>query len=340
MIFFIGSVKSKYFCKKDLIDSYNEYYEQQFQGQCFEAKKMNFIVFDNNEDYEKLFYEQNEVGVYGDLVNAFFKVNNDDINIYERIAYEYKQKDIDFLKELSGDFSFVLVDYIKERIFLVRDQFGIKQLFWYRDSNNIFFSNFLFSMTRVYIPNIISSKFLEKYYCNNGLLDFSLTPYKDVFRVNISSFIEIDNEKLHEIRYWTLYSEEMIYETEDEWIKKIDELIKKSISKRNKKKMGIMLSGGLDSTTLFTYYTKLKDTTIEGFSAVFDKLKSCDERLFIDELLKQYPGEQFNYVNCDDAGIFEGCPQSLFYTSEPHVNIINKALSEKLFAEAQRNRYR
>lgn len=342
MIFFVGSVKGKCFGKNDLIDSYNEYYEQQFQGQCFEARKLNFIVFDNKEDNKKFFYEEDEVGVYGDLANAFFKKNNDNISIYEKVAFQYKQNNINFLKELSGDFSFVLVDYIKKKIYLIRDQFGIKQLFWCRNNENIVFSNFLFSLKDYYRNNAISESFLKKYYYNNGLLDFCLTPYKEVYRVNVSSFIEIKHftnmEQLEEVKYWNLDDKGILEnaENEEQWVIKIDKLIENAIKRRNKKKVGIMLSGGLDSTTLFSYYAKFKETIVESFSAVFDELESCDERIFINELVKKYPEKEFNYVNCDDAGILEGYPKDYFYTSEPHVNIINKELSQKLFAVAKK----
>lgn len=101
--------------------------------------------------------------------------------------------------------------------------------------------------------------------------------------------------------------------------------------------MSLLLSGGLDSTTLFSYLSADNKIDLETFSAVFDELSSCDEREYINELVEANSKDIFNYVNCDNAGILEGCPYTYFYTCEPHVNVINKALNEQLF-EAIRNK--
>lgn len=105
--------------------------------------------------------------------------------------------------------------------------------------------------------------------------------------------------------------------------------------------MSLLLSGGLDSTTLYSYLSEEdKNIDLEAFSAVFDELSSCDEREYINELVDGHSKDIFNYVSCDNAGILEGCPYSYFYTSEPHVNVINKALNEQLFNAIKNKGYR
>lgn len=347
MIFFIGSINGKCFSKEKLVTYYEEYYERKFDGCCAETERINFVMIDNDNEAEVSFFEEGDIGVYGDLVNAFWNDGEEcNISNYEKMALEYKKEGINAIKKLSGDFSFVLVDYLSEKVFMVRDQFGIKQLFWHKKDNNFVFSNLLFGLNDFYDANTVSEEFVKKYFDNNGLLDFCQTPYKEVYRVNVASYVEMglktDDTFLKEEKYWGLTSDisKRTIENEEQWILRVDKLIGEAVWKRRKNEMSLLLSGGLDSTTLFSYLSENKEIELEAFSAVFEELDSCDEREYINEMVDKYPEKTFNYVNCDKGGILEGCPYTYFYTSEPHINVINKALNEKLFLAIKDKGYR
>lgn len=344
MIFFVGSIGEEYFSGKKLIEYYNNYYEIEFKGQYKVASRMNFVILDNNEEADICLYEDDSVGIYGDLVNAFWLIGREKTtNLSAELAAAYITEGMEVIQKLAGDFSFVLVDFKKEKVFLIRDQFGIKQLFWSKVGEMVVFSNFLYGLKDFYEENVISQRFVEKFYNNNGLLDFTETPYINVDRVRVASYIELNfrDGDFHDVEYWSLISEEYkenaLELNEDEWAKKIDSLIETSVNNRRKNKMSLLLSGGLDSTTLFSYLSTDNKIDLKTFSAVFDELSSCDEREYINELVEANSKDIFNYVNCDNAGILEGCPYTYFYTCEPHVNVINKALNEQLF-EAIRNK--
>lgn len=332
MIFFVGSLNTKY-DKEELVNAYNEYYAQHMDMNCYEAKNFNFIAFDNCKN-NVICCERDDIGIYGDLTNIFLRKKSNVTNICEEIIELYKVKGKEFVKELSGDFSFVLVDFINRKLFMVRDHFGIQQLFWYKKGEKLVFSNFLYALKKYYDPATISRKYLEEYCNNNGMLDFKITPYKNIYRVNVATIVEMGfMGNTNETQYWNLSNidDNGKEKNEKQWVEEIDKLLKDAVCKRNKGKTAILMGGGLDSTTLFTYYAKTEGMSAECFSAVFKELKSCDESMFIDEVIKFYPDEKYNKVNCDNTGLCEGYPESYFYTSEPHVNTINKALIEKLF---------
>ena len=348
MIFFAGSIGGDWFNEEKVIEYYNEYYEIEFKGQCKMASRMNFVLLDNNKEADICIYEDEYVCIYGDLVNAFWlDERRKSTKFCIELAVNYAKKGIDVIQRIAGEFSFVLIDFKKERAYMIRDHFGIKQLFWSKVDEMIVFSNFLYGLKDFYETNIISQEYVKKFYNNNGLLDFSETPYINVSRVNVASYIEIDlmYGNFCDKEYWSLISERDKKNNfkldEDGWVEKIDGLIRTSINNRKKDKMSLLLSGGLDSTTLYSYLSEEdKNIDLEAFSAVFDELSSCDEREYINELVDGHSKDIFNYVSCDNAGILEGCPYSYFYTSEPHVNVINKALNEQLFNAIKNKGYR
>ena len=45
----------------------------------------------------------------------------------------------EMLKLLKGMFSFIIYDKLKDSVFSVRDRFGIKPLYYFKDENQIIF---------------------------------------------------------------------------------------------------------------------------------------------------------------------------------------------------------
>lgn len=60
------------------------------------------------------------------------------------ITYLYKNKGIEFIKDLIGEFSFILYDRNQHRIYAVRDPLGIKSLYWMRYGDGFIFASDIF----------------------------------------------------------------------------------------------------------------------------------------------------------------------------------------------------
>src|ERR1700733_6173517 len=53
----------------------------------------------------------------------------------------YMNEGTDFLDKLNGFFAFAIYDNVKKTLFLARDRFGIKPLFYYSDNSRFIFSS-------------------------------------------------------------------------------------------------------------------------------------------------------------------------------------------------------
>lgn len=245
-----------------------------------------------------------------------------------------------FVEYLYGRFAFVVIDKRCNKVVLIRDQFGLEQLFYTQINGCFIFANNIFLLDNYYNGNEILTDYVNKFIKYNGICNFIETPYANVYRVDMAHLLTYypNSKKINNKRYWNLAKIKSDKTIKFDLAKaKCREILNCSITEKikNKESLGIMLSGGLDSTVI---YSIVFNNDIITYSAVFDKITSCDERYFIDQTLKKIPCKESKYVISDDAGFFAGFPHSYFYTSEPHLNILNKKLSENLFDAAQEDK--
>ncbi len=234
--------------------------------------------------------------------NQPFKNNIGDVLSFNGEIYNYKEikkklenRNIDFktlgdtevlfkliknmgmssVEDCEGMWAFVFYDKEKEKIFLSRDRFGEKPLFYFEDNDGIYFGSepkFIFSLLGRKLP--INYSHIKRYLINGYK---SIFKEKDNFfdglkRVEPSSYYEIDkNLVLKKNKYWEpkfdFFNKRL---TEFEIISKSYELLKKSVELRLRSDVPIAfcLSGGVDSVSLISIACKEFDYKVHGFSII------------------------------------------------------------------------
>ncbi len=312
----------------------------------YDIKNIKYIEA-TNIPYTKKKIEESDLILFGDIdiknINELrerYKLDNK--SDFEIVKFLYKNKGIEFINDLYGGFSLVIIDYTKNTTYLIRDQIGEKELYWGIIDKRIFFGSDLFLIENFYNKNILNLQYFKLYCENLGYTDFTLTPYKNIFRVNSGSYIEINmnNFKSSCKKYWKLEWIKNNYKlnSEEEYVKKFKELLIDNINNITSKNKvnALALSGGLDSTAIFALTKKYTNNTIEPYCGIFEELLDCDERQYINETMNMY-NQEVNYVNCDECGVLINYPEDYFCTSEPHINILNKRFSEKLYSKVQQD---
>lgn len=254
----------------------------------------------------------------------------------------YKLKGIDFVKEISGEFSFVIYDKKKKKIYLVTDHVGIKPLFWTKKGEKVCYATDIFLLKDYFDITKLNKKYFEEYYYSGGQINSDQTPYIDVYRVESGSYVSISIEdgNIDKHKYWDLvdFKREIYYETEEEYIEKFRELLKNAVNRRllENDKDGVLMSGGLDSTSLFAISKSLTNKEILPICGVFDILKDCDERYYIQQVLDKYD-QIASFVISDEFGMLKGYPKEYFHTKEPYVNALTLKFTGELIKSASEN---
>ena len=197
------------------------------------------------------------------------------------------------VERLLGDFAFVIWDSRKQQLFCARDHFGVKPFFYYRSDELFAFATeaqALFAIPEV--PYGIQETRIGDY-LTGTLEDKEITFFKDVFRLPPAHSLTVRAEGARLRRYWELDREREIRGASDaEYAEEFLSIFTEAVRCRLRSEfpLGVMLSGGLDSSSLACLARDLLSQDGRGnlhtFSAVFDSIPECNERSYIETILR------------------------------------------------------
>ena len=207
----------------------------------------------------------------------------------ETLMYSWVEWGQDAINYFNGIFAFAIHDMKENKLFIVRDHFGVKPLYIYSKGGEIAFS----SEIKAFI-NIKDFDATLNFESIVNYLTFLWSPgprtmYKYVNKLIPGQIIEIDTKtlatkqnrvppsKLFNGEYWDL--------SESEWIKKIDDKLNVAVEKQllSDAPLGYFLSGGLDSSLLVAIAkTQRPNNKLECFT--IDQFKDSSGDGFIDDL--------------------------------------------------------
>jgi asparagine synthase (glutamine-hydrolysing) len=206
-------------------------------------------------------------------------------------------------EKLIGDFAFAIWDKQKQQLFCARDHFGVKPLYYHSsDSIFVFASEIKAIFCLPKIPQVINEERIGDYLIGN-FDDLTITSYQNIFRLPPASFMTVTSERISINSYWSLDPvKETCLNSDEEYAAKFLEIFTEAVRCRLRScsNVGSMLSGGLDSSSITCMARKLlpEEQQLPTFSAIFDRVKECDERQYINTILKR-GNYQPHYLNAD-----------------------------------------
>lgn len=204
-----------------------------------------------------------------------FKTNTDT----EVILAAYKKWGINCINKLKGMFAFALLDESKHKLFLVRDRFGIKPLYYSISKENLIFASELKAiMASNLIPKIVDFSAFADYFVYR-YIPSPKTIWQNVCKLPPAYFAEIDTKtlQLSLTEYWKLSADNKTIDNEV-LISEIGTLLQQSVKEHTRADVpiGSFLSGGYDSSAMVYYMTKLKQNP-QTFSIGFSKWEKSED---------------------------------------------------------------
>ena len=207
------------------------------------------------------------------------------------------------LEKLEGMFAFALWDKKKNKLFLVRDRFGEKPLFFYKNTNFIVFSSELKSLSKFPLINLNISRKSSYYYSMLGYVPAPLCIYENTFKVMPSEVISFGRKTIKKTIYYqipnTKFNTELSYEKcKKELLSTLEESIKKMMIADVE--IGCFLSGGIDSSLVALLMQKNSTKKIKTFNVGFNE-SEYDESKFAKYVSEKIESNHHDIkVNVDD----------------------------------------
>jgi asparagine synthase (glutamine-hydrolysing) len=253
-----------------------------------------------NETRTKFVISNGEIYNYKELRSNLEKqghhfLTNTDTEVIIHLYEEYKDNTPKFL---NGMFAFCVYDLQEQRLFIARDRFGEKPLYYYSQNGEFAFSSELKSLLQYpKIKRVMNVSKLPE------LLSFGFCPdqytlFKNVYSIppghslsyqhsitTIQSYFQIENNDLTESL------------SENEIMTRGKNLLWKSVERQmvSDVPIGAFLSGGIDSSTIAAIMQQLSPTKINTFNVRFEE--SAYDESPIAKAVARHLGTQHHEIN-------------------------------------------
>jgi asparagine synthase (glutamine-hydrolysing) len=197
----------------------------------------------------------------------------------EVLLHGYREWGAALPKKLNGMWAFAIYDQKKERLFLSRDRFGKKPLFYTECGTTFLFASELSSLRKHPLFNHgISTRSLQKYFAYN-YVPAPGSLYESVYKLPAGHNLiySIPDRTVHIERYWEFIIEpfeRIPASPENAWGEELRDLLDKAVRRRLMADvpLGVFLSGGIDSTAVTHFAAKhIGPHALKTFSIGFEE---------------------------------------------------------------------
>lgn len=267
--------------------------------QPMEDNTGRYVIVFNGEiyNYQELRKELLQVG-------HIFRSSSDT----EVLLESFKEWGVNCLEHLLGAFAFAIYDGTSRELFLARDRAGEKPLF-YKNSDDcfVFASELKALMANPAFPRELDLNALN-YYLTYGYVPGDLAILKDTHKLPPGhAMVYSQEKKLVKIwRYWDLplnlpdssvSIEDLTYELEAILSGSVRRQLVADVP------VGILLSGGLDSSLITAIAAKVSDQQIKTFTISFPGHDSFDEGPYA-RLVAEYFGTDHTELVAEQASVY------------------------------------
>ena len=168
-------------------------------------------------------------------------------------SYIYYGKDV--VHHLNGIFAFAIWNSKTEELFVARDHFGVKPLFYAIKNDSFIFASEIKAIFEFPgVEKILDSQGISELFGIGPAHTPGTTVFKDIFELKPAHFAVYNKSGLHIEKYWNLKSEPHT-ENFDDTCEHLDYLLKDSITRQLVSDVPLctFLSGGLDSSIITKY---------------------------------------------------------------------------------------
>ena len=213
----------------------------------------------------------------------------------EVLPHLYEEYGAAFVEKLRGMFAFALWDSRRKTLFLARDRFGEKPLYYGVFGEKLIFASELKALTKhPVVETRLNLSALSQF------LAFDYVPapnsiYENIYKLPASHALTLENGEIKIERYWNLsFKKRSDAISVEEAADKLRELLADAVKSQlvSDVPLGVLLSGGIDSSTVAAFAQKFADKPVKTFSIGFDEA-SFDESVYARQVARHLGTEHY-----------------------------------------------
>lgn len=301
--------------------------------QPMESRDERFVIVFNGEIY-------NFLEIRESLKNHGYKFQSDTDT--EVVLYSYIEWGANCLEKFNGIFAFAILDKQTSRIFLARDRFGIKPLYYYHKNQYFAFASEIKSLiVNKDIEPLSLKREAVNIYFRMFYVPAPLTVWENIYKLEPGSYAIVEKEgSLSVERYWRFNPTNLVYDRT--YIKaEINRILHASVKMQliSDRPVGVFLSGGIDSTIIAGIANEYSPN-IQTFSVGFEdtpQSEKYNKDMKIAARTAQYFGTTHNEYVLSAKEVAETIPSAVYHMDEPisnHVQAVNLLLAKAVADKA------
>ncbi len=230
----------------------------------------------------------------------------------------------DCVRRFHGMFAFAIWDANRKALFLARDRFGIKPLYWSDVAGAFrFASNTQALLAAGGIDTTIDPVGLHNLFTLHAVVPAPRTILNGVRKLAPAHWLRIDADgRRTEQAYWQLDATRPSQPRADaEWVEAVHDALELAVRKRSEiadVPVGVLLSGGLDSSLLVALLAEVGVTDLHTFSVGFEDTpeESGSEFEYSDQVAARY-GTRHHRFRVPNNEVLQRLPEAVDAMAEP-----------------------
>ena len=225
---------------------------------------------------------------------------------------------------LHGMFAFAIWDSVKQNLFLARDRMGIKPLYYAQSQKGFYFaSNPQALLATGLFARDIDAVGLHHQLSLHAVIPAPRTLIKSIRKCRPAHYMNISADgKIGVERYWSLIAKRPAAPmSEQDWIDAIHDALMQAVKKRltiADVPVGVLLSGGLDSSLLVALLAEAGQSDIRTYSIGFEDQpeERGNEFEFSDPVAARYSSDHQKFL-IPNADVLTRLPEAVAAMAEP-----------------------
>ena len=237
-----------------------------------------------------------------------------DVSDSELILAAYRKWGLDCPKHLVGDFAFAIWDQTERWLFCARDHLGNRPLFYFQDGNKFVFTSAIKGLLAIKnIPRRLNEQRVADFLVPRMIPAGEITFYEGIYRLPPGHCLTVTSRRTDVRAYWGLADiKDESFPRDFDFAEGVRELLEEAVRcrLRSTRPVGVLLSGGLDSSSVACVAARqlalrserlyaFCSVPVSGYKDPAPKGWDADEYAYVDAIKKDVPNIDVRYCQCE-----------------------------------------